>query len=123
MASTEGEGNSLFLYYLEAFEHFLNEVLPKKQFPQLTFRIGIYSGEAVVKGIGDYSNKQHKDLIGLTVDLASNIQGLAKENGILIGDILNWDFMQIDEHVLQGCRNILRPKMKSLFSSYVDQIP
>ncbi len=77
----------------------------------------------MVNGIGDYSNKQHKDLIGLTVDLASNIQGLAKENGILIGDILNWDFMHIDEHVLQSSRNILRPKMKSLFSSYVDQIP
>jgi adenylate cyclase len=71
------------IYYIE---HFLNEILPTKQFPQLRFRIGIDSGEAVVKDIGDASNKQHKDLIGLTINLALKIQGKAKENGILIGD-------------------------------------
>jgi adenylate cyclase len=70
-------------YYIE---HFLNEILPTRQFPELTFRIGIDSGEAVLKDIGDPSNKQHKDLIGLTINLASKIQGRAKENGILIGD-------------------------------------
>lgn len=70
-------------YYIE---HFLNDVLPRKQFPNLTFRIGIDSGEAVVKDIGDSSNKQHKDLIGLTINLASKIQGRAKDNGILIGN-------------------------------------
>ena len=61
-------------------------ILPTKQFPQLTFRIGIDSGEAVVKNIGDSSNKQQKDLIGLTINLATKIQGHAKDNGILIGD-------------------------------------
>ncbi len=70
-------------YYIE---HFLNEILPTKRFPQLAFRIGIDSGEAVVKNIGDSSNKQHKDLIGLTMNLATKIQGHAKDNGILIGD-------------------------------------
>jgi ribose 5-phosphate isomerase RpiB len=77
----------------------------------------------MVKDIGDYSNKQHKDLIGLTINLVSKIKGLAKENGILIGDIRYGDFMHINEHVLQSSKNILHPKMKSLFSSYVDQIP
>lgn len=70
-------------YYIE---HFLNEVLPTRQFPSLTFRIGLDSGEAVIKDIGDSSNKQHKDLIGLTINRASKIQGRAKDNGILIGD-------------------------------------
>jgi adenylate cyclase len=70
-------------YYVE---HFLNETLPTKQFPKLEFRIGIDSGEAVVKDIGDTSNKQHKDLIGLTINLASKIQGQAEDNRILIGD-------------------------------------
>lgn len=70
-------------YYIE---NSLNEILPTKQFPQIKFRIGIDSGEAVVKDIGDPSNKQQKDLIGLTINLASKIQGRAKENGILIGD-------------------------------------
>jgi adenylate cyclase len=69
-------------YYIE---HFLNEVLHTKQFPQLTFRIGIDSGEAVVKNIGGSSNKQHKDLIGLTMNLAAKIQGKAEKNSILIG--------------------------------------
>ena len=39
-----------------------------------------------MKDIGDPSNKQHKDLIGLTINLATKIQGKAEKNSILIGD-------------------------------------
>jgi adenylate cyclase len=67
-------------------ENFLNEVLPSKQFPSLKFRIGIDTGEAIVEVIGDETIKQHQDLIGQTINIATKIQAQAKENAILIGN-------------------------------------
>lgn len=66
-------------------EKCLNKLLPSYGLPTLEFRIGIDSGEAVVKTMGDSSAKQHKDLIGFTINLASKIQSVAKENHVVIG--------------------------------------
>lgn len=64
----------------------LNPILSKRKLPQLKFRIGIDSGEAIVKEIGEESIKKHKDLIGLTVNLAAKIQSVASENKVVIGE-------------------------------------
>jgi len=71
------------------FKKAINEILKEKNLPQLKFRIGLDSGEAIIKNIGDSSSKSHKDLIGLTVNLASKIQSTAGENQIVIGDTTN----------------------------------
>lgn len=67
-------------------EQGINKVLMEKNMPELKFRIGLDTGEAIVSTVGDISSKQHKDLIGLTINFASKIQGVAKKNQIVIGD-------------------------------------
>ena len=51
----------------------------------MAIRIGIDSGEAIVAVVGDSTSKQHKDLIGLTINLTTKIQSKAQENQIVIG--------------------------------------
>jgi adenylate cyclase len=70
-------------YYIE---NSLNPILTDRKLSPIKFRIGLDSGEAIVKIIGDASTKQQKDLIGATINLASKIQGKADDNSILIGD-------------------------------------
>lgn len=53
--------------------------------PELNFRIGLDSGEAIIKTIGA-ENTIHKDLIGETCNLAAKIQSLAKNRQILMGE-------------------------------------
>lgn len=64
----------------------INMVLKEKGFPQLSFRIGIDSGEAVITDMGAPGIKIHKDLIGETINLAAKIQGFCQENQILLGE-------------------------------------
>lgn len=64
----------------------LNPVLEANSLPTLGFRIGLDSGEAIVKTIGAESVKVHKDLIGETVNLSAKIQSLAGTNQILMGE-------------------------------------
>lgn len=67
-------------------ERAINPILVEKNLPELKFRIGLDSGKAIISTVGDASTKQHKDLIGLTISFASKIQGVARENGIVIGE-------------------------------------
>ncbi len=67
-------------------ENGINKVLSEKNLPELKFRIGLDTGEAIISTIGDISSKQQKDLIGMTVNFAAKIQNVAEENQIVIGD-------------------------------------
>ncbi len=64
----------------------INPVLKELKFPELNFRIGIDSGEAMIKTLGVANIKMHKDLIGATVNIAAKIQSLAKDKQILLGE-------------------------------------
>lgn len=64
----------------------MNPILKENELPELSFRIGLDSGETIVKIIGAESIKIHKDLIGETVSLASKIEKLANANQILMGE-------------------------------------
>jgi class 3 adenylate cyclase len=64
----------------------INPILNKMELPDLSFRIGLVSGEAIVKTIGVESVKSHKDLIGETINLSVKIQSLADTNQILMGE-------------------------------------
>jgi len=64
----------------------LNPVLMENDLPILNFRIGLDSGEGIVKTIGAESVKIHKDLIGETINLSCKIQSIAGTNQILMGE-------------------------------------
>ena len=54
--------------------------------PPIEVRIGIDTGEAFIKIIGDPSTKQHKDIIGSVVSLAAKIQAVTKPGEIYMGE-------------------------------------
>ena len=64
----------------------LNPILKERNLPALSFRIGLDSGEAIIKTVGAEAVKIHKDLIGETINLSAKIQSLASCNQILMGE-------------------------------------
>ena len=64
----------------------INPILKQKGLPELAFRIGLDSGEAIVATIGANSVKVHKDLISETINISAKIQAKAGTNQILIGE-------------------------------------
>ncbi|MFA5364337.1 MAG: adenylate/guanylate cyclase domain-containing protein [Candidatus Bathyarchaeia archaeon] len=64
----------------------LNPILAENGLPKLNFRIGLDSGEAIVKTVGAKSVKIHKDLISETINLSCKIQSIADTNQILMGE-------------------------------------
>lgn len=63
----------------------LNTVLNDNNFPCIEIRIGLDSGDAFVETIGSPEAKQHKDIIGSVVNLATKIQSKAKPGQIYLG--------------------------------------
>ena len=64
----------------------INPVLKERDLPEFNFRIGLDSGDASIITIGADQIKQHKDLIGQTLNIACKIQSKAEKNQILIGE-------------------------------------
>jgi class 3 adenylate cyclase len=64
----------------------INPILKQRGLPELAFRIGLDSGEAIVKTIGADSVKLHKDLISYTINLSAKIQAKAGANQIFLGE-------------------------------------
>lgn len=64
----------------------INPVLKERKLLELNFRIGLDSGEAIIKTLGVEGIKMHKDLIGETINIAAKIQSLASDMQILMGE-------------------------------------
>ncbi|MBN1998675.1 adenylate/guanylate cyclase domain-containing protein [candidate division KSB1 bacterium] len=64
----------------------LDQIFKELGCPPIQVRIGIDTGEAFIKLIGDPSTKQHKDIIGSVVSLAAKIQAMTKPGDIYIGE-------------------------------------
>lgn len=65
----------------------INRILVDNNYPKVDIRIGIDSGESYVITIGSPSSKQHKDIIGSIVSLASKIQTLGASGDVLLGNV------------------------------------
>jgi class 3 adenylate cyclase len=66
-------------------ENGINHVFEKYGYPRIKFRIGLDSGDVTVTSIGSKLIKQHKDLIGRTINITSKVQSVAENNEILTG--------------------------------------
>lgn len=84
MGKTDNAINCAYMMKLIII-HTINLVLEDKNLPKLHFRIGLDSGEAIVKTLGMNEIVSFKDLIGETVNLAVKIQEIAGEDQILAG--------------------------------------
>lgn len=67
----------------------INPVLLNHGLPKLDVRIGLDAGEAFIVTMGNPKDKQHKDIIGAVVSLATKIQSLAQKGGINLGEVVH----------------------------------
>lgn len=75
------------LTLLRLVEDGLTPVLIDRGLPKILIRIGLDSGEAYVETIGSPETKQHKDIIGDVVSLATKIQAKAEPGEVYLGDM------------------------------------
>lgn len=64
----------------------MNPALKRLGLPEISCRIGVDSGEAVVLAIGDSGTTNQIDVIGHAVDIATKVEKLAGRNEICIGE-------------------------------------
>jgi len=65
----------------------INPSFVESGYPTIDVRIGIESGAAVAMTVGHASSKQHRDLIGKTINMACKIQATGNPGEIRIGQI------------------------------------
>lgn len=66
----------------------LNPVFKENDLEQINVRVGIDAGDAFVLVLGNPETKQHKDIIGEVVSIASKIQSLVDIGGVAVGDTM-----------------------------------
>ncbi|HZD81936.1 MAG TPA: adenylate/guanylate cyclase domain-containing protein [Nitrososphaeraceae archaeon] len=84
---------------LEIIREVINPVFNAKELPEITVRIGMAYGYALVVLYGKSLEKAHIDIIGSSISLAAKIASIAKPNEVLVGEhIYNILFMSSDSH-------------------------
>lgn len=84
---------------LEIIREVINPVFNAKELPEITVRIGMAYGYALVVLYGKSLEIAHIDIIGSSISMASKIASLAKPNQVLVGEhIYNILFMSSASH-------------------------
>lgn len=96
----------------------LNPLLEKHGLHKIGIRIGLDSGSAFIKTIGSPATKQHKDIIGSVVSIATKIQATASPGGINLGQAA---FENLHVSWKSICREVELPKNWEYMIS--DEIP
>ncbi|MFZ0511942.1 MAG: adenylate/guanylate cyclase domain-containing protein, partial [Candidatus Nitrosopolaris sp.] len=71
---------------LEIIREILNPVFKTHELPEITVRLGLTYGYALVVLYGNSLEKAHIDIIGSGISLASKIVSIAKPNQVLVGE-------------------------------------
>jgi class 3 adenylate cyclase len=71
---------------LEIIKEVINPAFKANELPEITVRIGLAYGHALVVLYGKSLDKANIDIIGPSISLASKIASVAKPNQILIGE-------------------------------------
>ena len=71
---------------LDVINESLNPALEDDKFPKLQIKVTVDFGNCSIVRYGSDKNRSHIDLIGLTLNLASKMQSIAKPNQIIIGE-------------------------------------
>lgn len=66
----------------------INPLFEERSLPTIGIRIGMESGEAHIVTMGSPDTKQHKDIIGSVINIATKIEKQAEPAGIFIGDAM-----------------------------------
>jgi adenylate cyclase len=71
---------------LEIIREAINSSFKENALPEISVRIGLTYGYALVVLYGNSLEKAHIDIIGSSISLASKIVSIAKPNQILVGE-------------------------------------
>jgi adenylate cyclase len=71
---------------LQIIKEFINPAFMANELPEITVRIGLAYGYALVVLYGKSLEKAHIDIIGSSISLAAKIASLAKPNQVLVGE-------------------------------------
>src|ERR671932_1054664 len=71
---------------LEIIREVINPVFKVNQLPQITIRIGLAYGYALVVLYGKSLEEAHIDIVGSSISLASKIASIAQPNQVLVGE-------------------------------------
>jgi len=71
---------------LEIIKGAINPIFKAHGLPEITVRIGLTYGYALVVLYGHNLEKAHLDMIGSSISLASKIDSIAKPNQVLVGE-------------------------------------
>src|SRR5919198_1925821 len=66
----------------------INPVFRINELPEITVRIGLAYGHALVVLYGKNLDKAHLDILGSSISLASKIASIAKPNQVLLGELV-----------------------------------
>ena len=84
---------------LEIIREVINPVFNAKELPEITVRIGMAYGYALVVLYGKSLEIAHIDIIGASISMAAKIASIAKPNQVLVGEhIYNILFMSSASH-------------------------
>ena len=85
----------------------VNPALTELAFPAVDVRIGIESGAAVALTVGHETSKQHRDLIGKTLNLACKVQASGQPGEIRIGQVA---YQNMHTMWKRGCEGATLPQ-------------
>ena len=71
---------------LEIIKGAINPIFKARGLPEITIRIGLTYGYALVVLYGHNLEKAHIDIIGSSISLASKIDAITKPNQVLVGE-------------------------------------
>jgi adenylate cyclase len=73
---------------LKIIKEVINPVFKAYELPEITVRIGLTYGYALVMLYGNNLEKAHIDIIGSSISMASKIASIAKPNQVLLGEAI-----------------------------------
>jgi adenylate cyclase len=86
---------------LQIITRVINPVFKSHQLPEITVRIGMTYGYALVVLYGNDLEKAHIDIIGSSISLASKIVSIANPNQVLVGESI-YNILQSSESISKG---------------------
>ena len=84
---------------LEIMKEVINPLFKAHELPEISVRIGLSYGYALVVLYGDDLEKAHIDIIGSSISLASKILSIAKPNQVLVGESI-YNILRSSEFII-----------------------
>jgi adenylate cyclase len=80
---------------LEIIREVINPAFRANGLPEITVRIGLAYGDALVVLYGRNAEKAHTDIIGPSINMATKIASIANPNQVLVGELIYDIFLSL----------------------------